>query len=111
MRNRLQTARRKRSAYRPLRVLELFSEQTPVLTASEVARDQRVHRSMATRILHQLARHGFLARNPTTGGWRLGVKVMELANVFLSGLDIRAVVMPYMERLVEETHETVNLAI
>src|SRR3972149_1724356 len=111
MRNQPYARRRDRSVYRPLRVLELFSEEHSVLRAAQVARQLRVHRSTATRILHQLARHGLLARDPTKSGWRLGVKVMELAGVFLASLDVRAAAALHMQLLVDETRETVNLAV
>jgi DNA-binding IclR family transcriptional regulator len=101
---------RSRSAYRPLRVLDLFLDGDPV-TAARVAAALRVHRSTASRILHQLGRSGFLTPREGEGRWGLGRKVLDLAGAYLEEFDVRTAALPQMAALGRRTGETVNLAV
>lgn len=104
-------AARSRSAYRPLRVLDLFLDGGGPLTAARVASRLRVHRSTASRILHELGRSGFLAPHGDDGSWALGRKVLDLTGVDLDDVDVRVAARPHLEMLGKTTDETVNLAV
>ncbi len=48
---------------------------------------------------------------PATGRYRLGVRVLRLANAVLGRLDLRDVARPHLEELVDEVGETATLSI
>ncbi|WP_170985289.1 IclR family transcriptional regulator [Roseomonas sp. AR75] len=62
------------------------------------------------RILAALQEEG-LARPDPRGGWRLGLRLIALANQAWAGLDLRAAAEEEMEGLRDRTGETVRLAV
>ncbi len=80
-------------------------------SGAEVARELRVHRSTALRLLGTLERHALVERDPKTAKYRLGRRLPQLASVVTGELDLRAVARPVCESLAEATGETVTLDI
>jgi DNA-binding IclR family transcriptional regulator len=69
-----------------------------------------LHPSTAFRILSSLAEQGFVERT-TRGNYQLGIKLMQLGSRVRSGVDIRKIALPLMERLRDQLDETVNLTV
>lgn len=69
-----------------------------------------LHPSTAFRILSSLAEQGFVERT-ARGNYHLGVKLMQLGSRVNSGVDIRKVALPFMEKLRDQLGETVNLTV
>ena len=63
------------------------------------------------RILGALAQHGFVRLDPTTQGYTLGYRPIELAQNVWSGSDLAAVASPELRRLRDMTGETAYLAV
>ena len=99
------------SIARCLEILNAFSIDQPEIGVSATSRKLGVHRSTVSRLLKSLEAGGIVQQSPETGKYRLGLKILELAGIFLSSLDVRAVVRPFAQALAEKTGETVNLAI
>jgi IclR family acetate operon transcriptional repressor len=76
-----------------------------------IARRTGISPSTVSRQLGTLARLGLVEHVPTTGRYRLGVRVLRLANAVLGRLDLRDVARPELEELVEEVGETATLSI
>lgn len=93
-----------------LRVLEAFSWGEPLLGVSELARRLEVSKSSAHRLVTTLASEGFLAQ-ASDGRYRLGIRLYELGTLVVTGLELREVAHPVLERLRNETNETVHLAV
>lgn len=93
-----------------LRVLEAFSWAEPVLGVSELARRLGISKSSAHRLVTTLASEGFLAQTDD-GRYRLGIRLYELGTLVVTGLELREVAHPILERLRNETNETVHLAV
>ncbi|RLE35178.1 hypothetical protein DRJ24_02915 [Candidatus Acetothermia bacterium] len=91
-----------------VRILELFSDTSPVLQVGEIARALDLPRSTAYRYVSALKRHGLLEQSPGENGYRLGRRIIELA-ASMSRKPLRELALPYMERVVRETGETVIL--
>jgi len=91
-----------------VRILELFSDTSPVLQVGEIARILDLPRSTAYRYVSALKRHGLLEQAPGEDGYRLGWRIIELA-ASMSRKPLRELALPYMERVVRETGETVIL--
>jgi DNA-binding IclR family transcriptional regulator len=96
---------------RVLDVLALFTPERPELSLSEIADllDWPVpttHRAAST-----LVEREFLARDPQTKRFRLGLGVARLVAPFLDRLGLPELARPRLRALADETGETVNLAV
>ncbi|MFD5919084.1 IclR family transcriptional regulator [Kitasatospora sp. NPDC058201] len=69
-----------------------------------------VHKSTALRLLRTLEEHGFVHRQ-SDRRYRLGGKVLSLANRALEEIDVRQVAAPYLAALAERSGCTVQLAV
>lgn len=94
---------------RALRVLKVLQGQPQGATATELAAATGINRTTVTRVLVTLADHGFVAWDPDTGRYRLGLAALELASSYLAGSDVVQAARPEMERLRDTTGETVSL--
>jgi IclR family acetate operon transcriptional repressor len=81
------------------------------LGTSDLARRTGISASTVSRQLGTLARLGLVEHMPASGRYRLGVKVLRLANAMLGRLDLRDVARPHLERLVDEVGEAGTLSI
>lgn len=96
---------------RAARILEAFSFERPELSVSEISAATRLHKSTAHRILMALEYNGLVAQNPQTLKYCLGIKLFKLGQQAVSRLNLRDVARPYLRALMEETGETVHLAV
>lgn len=99
------------SVGRAVRILELLAEGADELGVTELGRRLGVHKATASRLVSTLAEHGLVERNPITDKYSLGFGVVRLAALVTAGLDLVRQARPVLERLAEDTGETVNLAI
>ena len=96
---------------RALAMLEAAAHRSDGLTNSELSRKLGIPKSSASYILRTLEHRGFLRRNPETGKYRLGLKVLSLGRNVLAGYDIGAIALPVLRSLVERTQLTAHVAI
>jgi DNA-binding IclR family transcriptional regulator len=98
------------SVSRALGILELFGEQRPALTTSEIAQLTGLNRATAYRFCQTLLSLGYLEETqPRT--FRPGVKAISLARAALSSRELQELARPYLRELRDKTGETVNMAI
>lgn len=90
-----------------LSILNSFSKDTPLLGVTEVSKKLGLSKSTASRILSTLEQGRLVAKNPGNQKYCLGSKVLELANIFLSGIEWRTHATPYLKELRNKTDETV----
>lgn len=100
-----------KSVDRAMRILNAFDLDTPELSVSELSRMLGTHDSTASRLASTLASWNVLQRNPETGKYRLGVRLIALAGIVLEHNDLRTVARPYMLELCDLTQETINLTV
>jgi DNA-binding IclR family transcriptional regulator len=98
------------SVTRALALLEALAASDSGLGVSELARRIDVNPSTASRLLATLEHDGFVEREDR-GPYRLGLKLVALADRVLSRLDVRALARPRLERLVAATGETATLSV
>lgn len=67
--------------------------------------------STVSRQLGTLAASGLVERVSATGRYRLGLRIVHLANALLARLDVRTVARPHLEELVRRTGETATLSV
>ena len=78
-------------------------------TASELARGLGVHSSTAMRMLQPMLDAGLLSRG-ADGRYRLGLRLAELGQQVLEGIDLRSVARPHLIALAEAARATVHLS-
>jgi DNA-binding IclR family transcriptional regulator len=99
---------RNSTADRALDILAMFSEQRLVVTGSEVASHLGTARSTAYRYLQSLVASRFLEEAPG-GGFRLGLRLAELARLARRAYGLSESALPVMQRLAAQVHESVLL--
>jgi DNA-binding IclR family transcriptional regulator len=91
-------------------VLDVLAGDEAELGTNEIARRIRVNPSTASRLLATLE-SARLVRHVPGGGYRLGLRLLELGNAALAGVDLRAAARSHLEALVDETGETATLSV
>jgi len=81
------------------------------LGTNEIARRTGMTPSTVSRQLGTLAESGLVEHVQANGRYRLGIRVVGLANAVLARLDVRAVARPHLEDLVHATGETATLSV
>jgi IclR family acetate operon transcriptional repressor len=81
------------------------------LGTNELARRIGLTPSTVSRQLGTLVGAGLVEHVAATGRYRLGIRVVGLANALLARLDVRAVARPHLEELVRATGETATLSV
>jgi DNA-binding IclR family transcriptional regulator len=95
---------------RALAVLDAFAGGEELGT-NELARRTGINASTVSRLLATLAAGGLVEHVPASGRYRLGVRLLQLGNAVLAGLDLRAIARPHLQQLVAETGETATLSV
>lgn len=95
------------SAERIFELLEALVQSGPV-TLTELSTRLSLHKSTVHRLLKSLVLMGYARKEEESGKYLPTYKVLGLAGVLLSKLDILTVARPFLERLMRQTHETVH---
>jgi DNA-binding IclR family transcriptional regulator len=109
-RTRQPSTRRIGASERAITVLDTLAEGGELGT-NEIARRTGMTPSTVSRQLGTLAASGLVERVATTGRYRLGLRIVHLANALLARLDVRTVARPHLEELVRQTGETATLSV
>ena len=96
---------------RALAILELLAGSRAGLTLPEIAKVLALPKSSVHCLLITLERHRYLHRNDRTSRYLFGSKLFSLANMSLSGLQLRQVAMPHMHALTKITGLATHLAV
>lgn len=99
------------SLARGLRVLAAFEPGRHELSQAEIADVAGVTVPSALRIGHTLQSLGYLTRNPTTRGYRLGPKVLSLGRATLASMPLPTISDAPLRALRDATGETVKMAV
>jgi IclR family transcriptional regulator, acetate operon repressor len=97
------------SAERVLALLTSFDDARVELSVTEMAASLGVHKSTASRLAGVLERAGLLTRSGRR--FRLGLEVIRLGTLAMRSMGFVASMQPAMEKLSQQTGETVNLAV
>jgi IclR family acetate operon transcriptional repressor len=109
-RTRQPSTRRIGAAERAISVLDTLADGGELGT-NEIARRTGMTPSTVSRQLGTLAAAGLVERVATSGRYRLGLRIVYLANAILARLDVRAVARPHLEELSRVTGETATLSV
>jgi DNA-binding IclR family transcriptional regulator len=98
-----------RAVERAIEILEAFSNTKSSMSVLEIQKAVGLSRPTLYRILETLASKGFIRPHGMPQRFSLDYAVGRLAQSWLSGLDPVAAARPILERLHEESKETVGL--
>lgn len=96
---------------RGLALLQCFREGQRALGATELSRMTGIPRPTVTRLADTLVANRWLRAEPGGDRYMLGAGVVSLAQIFLSGLDVRGSARGPMQALAERTGGSVYLAV
>jgi IclR family transcriptional regulator, acetate operon repressor len=99
------------SLTRGLSILERLAEAEGGLTLTDVGQRVQLPPSTVHRLLATLEKMGYVYQAGELGRWYVGVQAYTVGSSFLSSRDFIAQSHPYMRRLMDQSGETVNLAI
>lgn len=98
------------SVGKALGILELYDEDHPALSMSEIAARTGLNRATAYRFCQTLLGLGYL-EDAGGGTLRPGLKAVSLARAALSSRELPELALPYLRDLQTRTQETVNMAL
>lgn len=78
---------------------------------TQISEQIGIHKSTVHRLLATLEEKKFVERDPSTGAYRLGINMLQMAYLTLQRNDLRNIAARYLRQLNEECRETVNLTI
>jgi IclR family acetate operon transcriptional repressor len=99
------------SLTRGLTLLERLSEERYGISLTDLAQRVGLAPSTTHRLLKSLEKMKFVAQDEERGLWYVGVKAFEVGTAFLRDRDFVGVARRFMRRLMEESGESVNLAV
>jgi len=99
------------SILRASNVLRCFLGEKSHFKISEIARQLKLDRSTAYRILLSLEKCGLVEKDQKTGEYSLGLSTFEIGNAYLNRIDFPKVSKPIMTDLALTVQETVHLAV
>jgi len=92
-------------------VLDCLAAEPADLGTNEIARRVGSNASSVSRLLATLAREEYVRRIPSTGRYRLGLRLVELGHSALSRVDLREVARPHLLALTAVSGETATLSV
>ena len=95
---------------RALSILQTFKSARE-RSIMEIATEVGLSRSTAYRLAEHLRSLGFLEINGRSGGWRLGREIIQLGVASLQSTDLMQVAPLFLQELLEEARESVNLGV
>lgn len=98
------------SVDRAVTILELLAAHGS-LGVTALARELRVHKSTASRLVSALERRGLVEQVEARGQYRIGVGILRLAGATSARLDLVQQARPVCRDLAASTDDTVNLVI
>ncbi|NLH83488.1 MAG: IclR family transcriptional regulator [Phyllobacteriaceae bacterium] len=98
------------SVGRALSILEQFQDSR-TLGVTTIANRVGIHKSTCFGLIHTLQLLGYIQQDAETGQYCLGLKAFELGQSYISNLDLRTLVRPFLTGLMERLSETVHLVV
>ncbi len=95
---------------RMTQLLDALAAQPGAVHLKDLSSTTGLHPSTAHRILSVLCEHRMVER-VDAGSYRLGIRLLELGNLFKQRLSVREEALPFMQQLQHYTAESVTLAI
>lgn len=92
-------------------ILGLFSQEVRELGVREMSRRTGLSKSTVHRVVSELAAGRFLEKDPQSGRYRLGIRLLELGGLVQTQLELSETVEPILRTLVRLSGESAHLGI
>lgn len=92
-------------------IFDVFTLEAPEWGLADLSGKLRIPKPTLHHILTTLVEAGWVAQDPKTKRYRLGVRLWEKGWLAVNQLGLRELARPYVEALAETSQETVHLAI
>ncbi|QOI57315.1 glyoxylate bypass operon transcriptional repressor IclR [Rouxiella badensis] len=99
------------SLTRGLKLLEYIAEAQGSVALTDLAQQAGLPNSTTHRLLTTMQQQGFVRQVGDLGLWTIGSHAFVVGSSFLQSRNLLAMVHPMLRRLMEESGETVNLAV
>lgn len=86
-----------------------FSRDRPRWRVSDLSEYLNLHPSTVSRILKTFRKFNFVKKDPVTGEFELGCKILDLGQAILSQMDIVKIALPFMTEMTSEYNESTFL--
>lgn len=96
---------------RTFAILDVFDEEHPEWSTTDIARSLGLPIPTVHRILTALKRRGYVSQHDETKRFRLGVAALQLGDRARAVVDLRSVAMPELRSLSRDTGETALLTV
>ncbi len=100
-----------KSASRVIQILELLASGKRAMPHKGIAEELKIPKGSLTKLLGNLVDMGYLAFDSASKTYKLGSRVLTLADSYLSSLDIVQAAQPIVRNLVTKTGESSSLAV
>ena len=94
---------------RTMQMLDMFETEDAELRLTDLSERLGVSKPQALRMASTLEQGGYLARDPETKRYRLGLRLFMLGMAVQRQLDLRSVAQQFLRELAAHTNETVGL--
>jgi IclR family acetate operon transcriptional repressor len=78
---------------------------------TQIAEQVGMNKSTVHRLLGTLEKKHFVQREPSTGLYRLGIRLLQMAYLTLEHNDLRKYAIPFLRDLCEQHRETITLSV
>ncbi len=99
------------SIQRAVKILNLFDDNVKYLGVSEIARKLKINKSTAYRIVRTLKKEELLIQDEETHKYRLGYKILDIANRMRKQYGDKDIAIEEMKKLRDKTGEAVLLSV
>ena len=99
------------SVSRAIAAIDELAASEEALGVNELGRRLGVSASTASRLMATLEAGGLVERSGEGGPYRLGLRLLALADHVLADLDVRQLARPQLEAIAAETGETATLSV
>lgn len=92
-------------------ILDILSLEPEGLGVTQIAERAALHKSTAHRIVSALAERGYIEKSPNGNLYRIGLKMVDIASVYLNNVELKTEARPFLRDLTQKTGFTSHLAI
>ncbi len=96
---------------RTLQIIQFCADKNEPTGVTEIANSLRIPKANVFRILRTLEEHDFVIQDPKTEHYSLGLGILRLSEKVDLESTLLSLSRPYLEELVREVDETVNLGV
>ncbi|GCL74302.1 IclR family transcriptional regulator [Paenibacillus naphthalenovorans] len=106
-----QGGKRFSSVQNAVRLLNAFSPEEAELGISELSEKLGIAKSTVHRLVTTLSGEGFIAKDPNTNLYRLGISILAISNIVTSTMPLHQTALPVIRQLGKKTKESIHIGI